>query len=141
MHLIVGLESCCALDLIISLNTASMEATTSERESSSLELALIDLYLNVKVRTSEEIADYDEHKMLDERESLKGSNLLLLVEYIKSSVSILMNMQAEERALANTKDEGNESMASGVSGRNTPKVYEHALQKMEAESRQHIRVQ
>lgn len=61
--------------------------------------ALIDLYLSVKIRTNEEIDVYDENKLGVEREKLKGQNKvdeMTLIEYIKLSIEILMNMKYED---------------------------------------------
>jgi protein associated with RNAse G/E len=58
--------------------------------------ALIDLYLNVKVRSKDEISDYDEDDLLKERENLLMTSPLDLINYIQTSVEILMNIKVED---------------------------------------------
>jgi hypothetical protein len=57
---------------------------------------LIDLYLNVKVRSKDEINDYDEEDLLKERENLYMTSPLDLINYIQTSVEILMNIKVED---------------------------------------------
>jgi len=45
--------------------------------------AIIDLYLNVKIRNSEEIDDYDSNKLGDEKKELMDKDPVLIVDYIK----------------------------------------------------------
>ena len=104
-----------------------------------MQKALIDLYLNVKVRSTEEITNYNEDKLEEEREVLKEATPLLLVDYIRSSIEILMNMRAEEQALIKAQNV-NESILSESSQKEPPKIYEEQIQKLEEESRSHIRV-
>jgi protein associated with RNAse G/E len=58
--------------------------------------ALIDLYLNVKVRSKDEINDYDEDDLMKERENLYMTSPLDLINYIQTSVEILMNIKVED---------------------------------------------
>ena len=58
--------------------------------------ALIDLYLNVKVRSKEEINDYEEDDLLKERDNLYLTSPLDLINYIQTSVEILMNIKVED---------------------------------------------
>lgn len=58
--------------------------------------ALIDLYLNVKVRSKDEISDYDEDDLLKERENLYMTSPIDLINYIQTSVEILMNIKVED---------------------------------------------
>lgn len=58
--------------------------------------ALIDLYLNVKVRSKEEINDYDEDDLEKERENLYSTSPIDLITYIQTSVEILMNIKVED---------------------------------------------
>jgi hypothetical protein len=58
--------------------------------------ALIDLYLNVKVRSKDEISDYDEHDLTKERENLYMTSPIDLINYIQTSVEILMNIKVED---------------------------------------------
>jgi hypothetical protein len=80
---------------------------------------LIDLYLSVKIRTNEEIDVYDENKLGQEREKLKNASKvdeMTLIEYIKLSIEILMNMKYEdfekEANMINKKAKKNEESES-----------------------------
>lgn len=67
-----------------------IEAITAIQES------LIDLYLNVKVRSKEEISDYNEEDLQKERETLYQASPIDLVNYIQTSIEILMNIKVED---------------------------------------------
>ena len=57
------------------------------------------MYLSVKIRTNEEINIYDESQLVKERTKLKDENKvdeLTLIEYIKGSIEILMNMKYDD---------------------------------------------
>lgn len=101
--------------------------------------ALIDLYLNVKIRSSEELRDFTSEKLEDERQTLKDAKPLLLVDYIRTSVEILVSMRKDEDALVCGKEESVLN-ASVLSLKEVPKPYEEQLQKLEEEVRSHIRV-
>ena len=58
--------------------------------------ALIDLYLNVKVRSKEEISKYSEEDLSKERENLYLTSPIDLINYIQTSVEILMNIKVED---------------------------------------------
>ena len=58
--------------------------------------ALIDLYLNVKVRSKEEINNYNEDDLIKERENLYITSPIDLINYIQTSVEILMNIKVED---------------------------------------------
>ena len=80
----------------------------SNKEQESIEDALIDLYLSVKIRSNEEVSQfkllivflqidaYNEEVLQEERERLKDTNSFTILEYIKTSIEILMNMKMEE---------------------------------------------
>ena len=58
--------------------------------------ALIDLYLNVKVRSKEEISKYWEEDLSKERENLYLVSPIELIGYIQTSIEILMNIKVED---------------------------------------------
>ena len=62
----------------------------------SLKEALLELYLSVKIMSDEEIDNYNEEQFKKEKEALKEADGFTLIDYIKSSVEILMNMKIEE---------------------------------------------
>ena len=99
-----------------------------------IQKALIDLYLIVKVRTIEELENYNENKKKEERESLSSTNSLMLIDYIKESIEILLNMNEEENALIKAKKYNTRKSSYEI-----PIIYDEQLQKFEEEIRSHIR--
>lgn len=70
----------------------------SLQDQPSLEEAIIELYLNVKVRSNEEISNYDETTFEKEKQKLRLVSPYTILDYIKSSIEILMNLKSEEVA-------------------------------------------
>ena len=62
----------------------------------TIEEALIDLYLSVKIRSNDEIDAYNEDMLQEERDRLRDTNPFTILEYVKTSIEILMNMKMEE---------------------------------------------
>lgn len=95
--------------------------------------ALINLYLNVKVRKEEEISQYNEESLREEVARLQSVDLLILIGYIKTSVEILVNLRSDEpkEELFLVSDKSTTGMQKG---------YNEMLQKLESEVRMHIRV-
>lgn len=58
--------------------------------------AITDLYLDVKIRSSDEIDKYDTIRLDKERDKLAQLSITNIVEYIKASIEILMNMKLDE---------------------------------------------
>jgi hypothetical protein len=58
--------------------------------------AILELYLNVKIRSQEEIGQMTEDAMEKERAKLNTVDTVDLIDYIKQSVEILMHMRIEE---------------------------------------------
>lgn len=58
--------------------------------------ALLELYLSVKIRSDEEIDNYTEEQFKIEKKSMLEVDGFTLIDYIKSSIEILMNMKIEE---------------------------------------------
>jgi hypothetical protein len=54
---------------------------------------LIGLFLNVKVRSKDEISGFDESCLEEEREKLSDTSILSLINYVKTSIEILMNLK------------------------------------------------
>jgi hypothetical protein len=124
--------------------------------------SLIELYLNVKVRSNDEITKYD-HDMFDqEKDKLRQIEPSTIIEYIRSSVEILMNLKQEEfeankkgRKKAKSKPQKliddscellsmtSQSLCSTLEKfkDGPPQEYEEAIQKLEGDVRMHIRVE
>jgi len=52
--------------------------------------------LNVKVRTKEEIANFGTNELEEEKQNLYSTSPIDLINYIQTSVEILMNIKMEE---------------------------------------------
>ena len=52
--------------------------------------------MSVKIRSNEEIDAYNEDILQEERERLQDTSPFTILEYIKTSIEILMNMKMEE---------------------------------------------
>ena len=104
-----------------------------------------------------QIDAYNEEILSEERERLRDTNPFTILEYIKTSIEILMNMKMEEqqemkennqekrRSKRNKKrnhdGEEEEETESAISGDEAPSEYESMLQKYEAEVRNHIKIE
>ena len=106
---------------------------------------LINLYLNIKIRTQEEViiiinyflqlkklqVEYlTEDNLLKEAENIINLPLTDLVEYIKSTIDIIVSLKVDAK-LSDYKNFLNED-------NNSATEYETLLQKLEASIRQHI---
>lgn len=58
---------------------------------------MLELYLSVKIRSDDEIDNYNENVFKDEKKQLVNLNGFSLIDQIKSSIEILMNMKVEEQ--------------------------------------------
>ncbi|CDW75501.1 UNKNOWN [Stylonychia lemnae] len=65
----------------------------------TLKEALLELYLSVKIRSDDEIDAYTEDQFKVEKEQMREVDGFTLIDYIKSSIEILMNMKIEENEL------------------------------------------
>ena len=95
--------------------------------------ALINLYLSVKLREKEELSRCDEEFLKEEMAKLQGVDLIVLIEYIKASVEILVSLKGDS-----SKGELSLTDENSISG--LQKGYNEMLQNLENEVRMHIRV-
>lgn len=63
----------------------------------ALKEGVLELYLSVKIRSDEEIDNYNEEFFKDEKRQLRSVDGFTLIDYIKSSIEVLMNMKVEEQ--------------------------------------------
>lgn len=75
-----------------SLDLAQSSGSLSPGEQ--VKEAIIDLYLNVKIRNPEESMMSDE--LEEDKERLRTHDEITILDYIRSSVEILMNLKIEE---------------------------------------------
>lgn len=62
----------------------------------ALREAVLELYLSVKIRSDDEIDNYNEGIFRDEKRQLVNMDGYTLIDQIKQSIEILMNMKVEE---------------------------------------------
>lgn len=107
---------------------------------------MIDLFLNVKVRSKDEISEYSEDKLAEEKDLLGDTSIHALINYVKTSIEILMNLKVEDY-ISLKKQEKNAirnkplSACSSVMSSEPPIDYEEVIQKFEADIRKHIRIE
>ena len=101
-----------------------------ESELDKVKLELINLYLNIKIRTQDEVNSLTKENLLLESENIYNLPILDIIEYIKSTIDIIVSIQVDMK-INDYKNSLNEDS-------NTPTKYEILLQKLEASLRQHI---
>ena len=112
-------------------------------EIKEIKKQLIDLYLSVKVRKSEEIDQLTSEDVDRERQNLRHLSLLSIINYIQNSIDILIDLRANEKY--EQKLEKEESKDHYINyedpkDANGLKLYEGMLIKLEGDLRSHIRV-
>ena len=101
-----------------------------ENELDKIKLELINLYLNIKIRTQEEVNSLTEENLLSEAENIMNLPLLDVIEYVKSTIDIIVSIKVDTK-IKEYKDSLNED-------NNSATEYETLLQKLESSLRQHI---
>ena len=143
------------------MNTSVKNEDTKENMMDAIEIiqdALIDLYLNVKVWTKDEIQNFHDGDLADEWDNLYQTSPIDLIGYIQTSVEILMKIKVDDY-LASEKSkkwdgkgnkdwvgteewfDGFERTISTVTSKPPPDDYEEIIQKYEADIRNHIKVE
>ena len=104
---------------------------------------LIDLYLCVKIRNSEDIKKISQEYICNERKSLKKIPIIDIINYIQNSIEILVEMRAMEKyeeKLEKDKEKNNYINNEDINDLNGLKLYEGMLINAEKSIRGHIRV-
>ena len=101
-----------------------------KNELDKVKIELINLYLNIKIRTQEEVNSLTEENIIQETENIINLPLLDIIEYIKSTIDIIVSIKVESKIndYRNSLNEDN----------NAATEYETLLQKLESALRQHI---
>lgn len=115
-------------------------------EKEEIKSQLVDLFLNVKVRSKDEISVYSEDKLTEEKELLNDASIRSLINYIKTSIEILMNLKVEDYIIIKKQEKNANrnkplSSSSSVASSEPPQDYEEVIQKFEADIRKHIRIE
>ncbi len=111
--------------------------------SDKIRAQLIDLYLSVKVRKTEEINYINDETINKERQNLKKIPMSDIINYIQSSIDTLVDLRATEKY--EQKLEKDEELKNYVNEEdpddsNGLKLYEGMLIQAEKNIRNHIRV-
>jgi hypothetical protein len=111
--------------------------------SEKIRAQLIDLYLSVKVRKTEEINYINDEIINKERQNLKKIPMSDIINYIQSSIDTLVDLRATEKY--EQKLEKDEELKNYVNEEdpddsNGLKLYEGMLIQAEKNIRNHIRV-
>ena len=110
-----------------------LSKTVNQRE---IEDAIIDLYLNVKIRKQEDIDMYNNNLKQKEINLLKKHSPLTIIEYIKSSIEILVNLRVQEKLLDKDVKSSNESLRQNTTTNSSSvNYYEELLKEQEHELR------
>lgn len=70
-----------------------------ELDYANLRQAVLELFLSVKIRSDEEIDAYNKQKFELEKKELKDVDGYSLIDYIKQSIEMLMNMKMDEQEM------------------------------------------
>ena len=112
-------------------------------EIKEIKKQLIDLYLCVKVRKSEEIEKLTSENVNSERQNLKNLPLTDIINYIQSSIDVLVDLKANEKyeqKIQNDESKDKYINYEDPKDANGLKLYEGMLIKIEGDLRNHIRV-
>ena len=104
---------------------------------------LIDLYLSVKVRKSEDIKNVTQEYINKERKGLKKIGSIDIINYIQNSIEILVEMRATEKyeeKLEKDEEKNGYINKEDPHDVNGLKLYEGMLINAEKKIREHIRV-
>ena len=115
----------------------------SFEELKQIKKQLIDLYLCVKVRKSEEIEKLTTENVESERQIIKNLPMTDILNYIQNSIDILVELRANEKYEQKLEsDEKKEKYINyeDPNDANGLKLYEGMLIKIEGDLRNHIRV-
>ena len=70
-----------------------------ENELDKVKIELINLYLNIKIRTQEEIDSLTEGDIIQEAENIINLPLLDLIQYVKSTIDIIVSTKVESKLM------------------------------------------
>lgn len=96
--------------------------------------AIKELYVDVKLKYKCE--NPEEASKKNELEKIKDVNVFNLIEYIRESIDIYVNIKIDEARNSNENTNNKEK----VHEENEEEVYENMIKKLEADIRNHIKV-
>lgn len=83
---------------------------------------------------------FSKEKELKEKEKLSKTSSLIILDYIKSSIDILVNLKVQETLESNKNRGTSELNLLSTNEEDSPNEYEKLLRQLEAEIRNHIKV-
>jgi hypothetical protein len=104
---------------------------------------LINLYLCVKVRKTEDIKNITQESIDNERDELRRISVIDIINYIQDSMDILVEMKAIEKYEERMEREEEKNIffnSEDPNDTNGLKLYEGMLIKAESQIRKHLRV-
>ena len=104
---------------------------------------LIDLYLYIKVRNSEDIKNLTQDHLNNERKSLKKLPIFDIINYIQNSIDVLVELKLLEKMKEQLELEESKKSFKNLEDPNDLnglKLYEGMLINAEEKIRNHIRV-
>lgn len=81
---------------------ASISHPTTRKCCEDVREALIDLFINVKIRNDQSMYDITSEKLEEEKVQLRLKDSLDLVESIRNSIEILISLKMDEEQMQNT---------------------------------------
>lgn len=113
----------------------------------SIEDSLIDLYLKLKIRQEEYFPSKEDHQI--EKNNLKKINPITIIDYIISTIDILINLKVEERfmkekkTLSESENNFNSSLALIVNNNYYKHnlAYENIIKELETQLRKMIKTE
>jgi len=76
--------------------TATQKSKPEPASEESLKKSIIELYLQVKIRSTEEIENMDDDLLLQEREQLLNQTPFQILKYIRMQVELIMNLKLDD---------------------------------------------
>lgn len=106
---------------------------------SQLKSAIIDLYQNIKIRKKTDTQKIDETFLQQEKISLQSISPLVLIDYMKTHLSLLIDLKVSEKL---SKQKTNPSEFYSTYGSETPSnEYEKLLRRYESDIRNYIKIE
>lgn len=86
-----------AFNLFTHVKRRQLEGTKSLKlDYQNLRMAILELYLSVKIRSDEEIDGYGKDLFEKEKKEMESVDGYTLVDLVKGSIEMLMNMRIED---------------------------------------------
>ena len=81
----------------IQIGDTNSDQSAGEKETlGTLRDAVVDLYLAIKVRSEEELDAITDEKLEIEKKKLEKTSAKMIVDYIRTSIEIIMNLKVED---------------------------------------------